>query len=471
MAYRYFICFWVLFLISLSLSAQPVIWGTTTSEALDRSNADGILFRIDPQGAPQTLYSFRGVSDGKTPRQLIKGSDGLLYGTCSAGGNNFGGTLFSISPDGTAFQVLRHLNFSTDGVYPQAGLTEDSHGFFYGTCYGGGSQQAGTVFTLNADGSQFRVLRHLDENLDGARPFAGLLKGSNGFFYGTCSGGGSKLGGTLFKINEDGQGFQVIHHLQSSTDGSGPQAGLIEGRDGYLYGTCSKGGKHNGGTIFKLRTDGQEFQVLRHLQATLDGIQPEAELIEGQNGLLYGTCSKGGNHGNGTVFSISSNGDSFQVLHHLNLVTDGGFPETALQEGSDGFLYGTCSIGGDQDRGTLFSLSTEGDFTKFLDFGEAGSHPGPILIGDLPTPIAKQVIPPVFLKVHPNPTRGGLTIEAKTNIQQIRLRNPLGQVLREWHYNDPSYIRTVDLTSQSSGLYFLEVDVGGQHCALRVGKP
>jgi uncharacterized repeat protein (TIGR03803 family) len=72
---------------------------------------------------------------------------------------------------------------------------------------------------------------------DGAGPYAGLIQGPDGTLYGTTSGGGTNIGGTVFQLAPDGSGFTVLYSFTGETDGARPFAGLIRGPDGTLYGT------------------------------------------------------------------------------------------------------------------------------------------------------------------------------------------------------------------------------------------
>jgi uncharacterized repeat protein (TIGR03803 family) len=69
--------------------------------------------------------------------------------------------------------------------------------------------------------------------------------------YGTTDGGGSNGGGTVFKLNPDGKGYQVLYNFGAgSADGQIPAAGLVHASDGSLYGTTSRGGQDGDGTVF-----------------------------------------------------------------------------------------------------------------------------------------------------------------------------------------------------------------------------
>src|SRR5437667_403188 len=81
---------------------------------------------------------------------------------------------------------------------------------------------------------------------DGRTPEAALIVGRDGALYGTTAAGNSL--GTVFKMKPDGRGYTVLHGFRGY-DGSAPWAALLEGRDGALYGTTFYGGDDNLGTV------------------------------------------------------------------------------------------------------------------------------------------------------------------------------------------------------------------------------
>jgi uncharacterized repeat protein (TIGR03803 family) len=70
---------------------------------------------------------------------------------------------------------------------------------------------------------------------DGLQPFAPLIQGADGNFYGTTGNGGTGSWGTVFKM--DAAGHVTILHSFDGSDGALPKASLVQGSDGWLYGT------------------------------------------------------------------------------------------------------------------------------------------------------------------------------------------------------------------------------------------
>ena len=190
-----------------------------------------------------------------------------------------------------------------------------------------------------------------------------MIQASDGNLYGTTEFGGTNSNcpsgcGSIFKMTLDGA-LTTLHSFDG-TNGRGPQAALVQGPDGNLYGTTSGGGLALGGcangcgTIFQITTDGV-FTNLHSFSGT-DGRQPRRGLTLGRDGILYGTAFSGGSSF-GTIFQITTNG-VFTRLLAFN-ASNGGGPEGTLLEGKeDGVFYGTTEVGGDiGGRGTIYKLT------------------------------------------------------------------------------------------------------------------
>jgi uncharacterized repeat protein (TIGR03803 family) len=202
---------------------------------------------------------------------------------------------------------------------------------------------------------------------DGAGPEAGLILGSDGNFYGTTEFGGASGDGTVFQITPSGTETVLYSFAGGSSDGEGPEAGLIQGSDGNFYGTTIGGGTNNDGTVFKLTPSGTET-VLHFFAGGDDGVGPRAGLIQGSDGNFYGTTYQGGSSNGiyqggssnlGTVFQITPSGTETVLYPFAGGSSDGAYPTASLIQGSDGNLYGTTAQGGTSDHGTVFKLTLQ----------------------------------------------------------------------------------------------------------------
>jgi|ERR1039458_8279362 uncharacterized repeat protein (TIGR03803 family) len=184
----------------------------------------------------------------------------------------------------------------------------------------------------------FTTLHSFQVATNGANPEAGLVQGSDGNFYGTTSAGGAYGYGTVFEITTNGA-LAILHSFTNGTDGVGPVAGLVQGKDGNFYGTTSAGGVDGDGTVFEITASGV-LTGLHSFTGGEDGSQPMAGLVQGSDGNFYGTTSAGDAYGYGNVFKLTTNG-ALTTLHSFTNGTDGASPVAGLVQDSNGNFYGT----------------------------------------------------------------------------------------------------------------------------------
>ncbi len=341
---------------SLREGNDGALYGTTFAGG---SSSNGVVFKLNKDGSGYAVLHHFGntATDGAKPAAgLLEGSDGFLYGTTYGGGSSGLGTIFKIRGDGSDYAVVRSFTATgSDGSNPEAALIESSDGVLYGTtASGGGSGYSGTAFAIDRDGSNYRLLHRFGPgtSLDGLHPAAPFLEASDGVLYGTTVTGGGEAVGSVFKLNKDGSGYRKLHTFGFNTTAVNPRGGLIEGRDGALYGIAFGG--HGG--VFKLNKDGSGYQVLR----SFGGALPSGALAKGGDDALYGTTFRGttpfGQSG-GNVFRLNEDGSDYRVVHGFGgSDSDGKNPSAGLTLASDGAFYGTTSAGGVLDRGTIFRL-------------------------------------------------------------------------------------------------------------------
>ncbi|HZT41292.1 MAG TPA: choice-of-anchor tandem repeat GloVer-containing protein [Chthonomonadaceae bacterium] len=360
---------------TLTQASDGSYYGTTLYGGVNNA---GTVFKVDATGHLTTLRDFSG-SDGYYPYgRLTQGSDGMLYGTTQQGGQYGYGTVYKISTDGSVFSTIHSLYYYTDGYYPQAGVIQGSDGMLYGTALYGGPNGYGTVFQLSTDGTVFNVIHSFSYSTDGAYLYGGVAQGSDGMLYGTTQQGGPNGYGTVYQVSTDGTVFNVIHSFSYSTDGYYPSGTLIQGTDGMLYGTADYGGPNGYGTVFQISKDGTTFNVVHGFNYS-DGYYPWSGVTQGSDGKLYGTTVNGGSNGYGVVFQVSTDGTIFNDLHSFNPSTDGYNPYGGAILGSDGLVHGTTYYshsGSAVNFGTLYTVDTAGStYTTVFDFAN-GFHDG-----------------------------------------------------------------------------------------------
>ena len=225
----------------------------------------------------------------------------------------------------------------------------------------------------------YTALHSFTGGSDGGQPTAGLSMDQRGNFYGTASQGGQTQGqcgslgcGTVFKLTRNASGwtFAVLYSF-SGPDGSSPQARVVFGPDGALYGTTNDGGAYGYGAVFRLSPPPHVCArvscpwtetVLYSFHAGDDGQYPGyGDLTFDQAGNVYGTTSAGGDYGLGVVYELSpsSGGWSQNILHGFaGNSTDGAVPAAGVVFDSAGNLYGTTLLGGGSDNaGTIYKLT------------------------------------------------------------------------------------------------------------------
>jgi uncharacterized repeat protein (TIGR03803 family) len=355
----------------LAKGADGNLYGETgyggTNDLAD-GGGGGTLFRLSTNGVLTTLVEFN-LTNGALPLGgLALGADGNFYGS-TAGGTNNEGSYFKLTPNGNLTTLFWYDASTTNGT-PQGILARGSDNNFYGTSPFAGAFKYGYAFQLTTNGNFAILGAFRDPN--GSMPTSALLRASDRNFYGTTSGGGTNGYGTIFRMTP--AGMVTILHSFDSTVGLYPPIGLIEGSDGDLYGTMLEGPGGNG-AVFRITTDG-----IYSIVSSFDGFTvapPMSGVVQGADGNYYGSTAD-------SVFQMKPDGTLTNFAYFGYFTGFSGIivaPQNGLVFGKDGNLYGTTSSGGASNLGTIFTVSTHGDFTLLASFnGTNGSNPlGPLI--------------------------------------------------------------------------------------------
>ncbi len=265
------------------------------------------------------------------------------------------------------------VNFTTtNGAYPFGGLVY-SGGALYGTTFGGGKYGYGNVFTMTPSsgttGWNTAILYNFqDATIDGANPYGSLLVAASGVIYGTTTRGGAFDMGTVFALQpplvKGGDWTETVLYSFGSSpeDAAFPYGGVVADASGVLYGTTVGGGETGSGTVYALTPDDDVFteSVLYSFGSPNDAANPYAGLAIDGNGVLYGTSPYGGSSGSGTVFSLAPQPGGVwteSVLCAFPGGTGGANPYAGILIGVSGGLYGVTTNGGTQGGGTVFNCS------------------------------------------------------------------------------------------------------------------
>jgi uncharacterized repeat protein (TIGR03803 family) len=238
-------------------------------------------------------------------------------------------------------------------------------------------------------------------NGDGAQPIASVIQDASGNLYGTTWRGGdfacqeNEGCGIVFEINSAGA-ETILHRFKGSPDGAMSNTSLIRDGLGNLYGTTWTGGDQSPspcqpsgcGVVFRLSADGGE-KLLYTFTGGSDGCGPAQGLVRDKAGNLYGTTPSCGASNYGTLFKVSSTGE-FTLLHTFaGSPSDGASPLFGhLTMDEDGNLYGVTVNGGsaacNNGCGVVYEFSAAGNFTVLhsFEFSADGCAPYGSLVRD-----------------------------------------------------------------------------------------
>jgi len=282
-----------------------------------------------------------------------------------------------VGPDGIALHRFSALGggLNLDGANPAAGLAL-SGSVMCGTTLNGGLQGAGTAFYLSLDGANFSASRSFASAPDAGNPQADLVV-SGGRFFGTSFGGGTSGAGTVFAGQTNGsvsllRSFVTVNaDTATNIGGASPNAQVVLA-GGTLWGTATAGGLYANGTLYSVTTNGSTFSVLHDFTAfdsstgtNTDGAAPWGGLVLSGD-TLFGAASAGGPGGAGILFSVRTNGNDFTALHGFTAMDAlaGTNTDGAIPMAglilSNGTLYGTTAAGGAGNSGTVFSIRATG---------------------------------------------------------------------------------------------------------------
>lgn len=364
------------------LVADGFLYGTCSEGG---ANGAGTVFKLsrDNNGAPlnaDNVASFN-TDDGKTPLAgLAFGRDGLAFGTTLSGGVGGLGSIFRVTPDNLLSESLSSPAsfFSTEGSNPRAALVAGNDGFLYGSSFDGGASGDGAIFSVGPDGS-FGIVASFT-GPDGSNPLSPVVISDDGTLYGTTYRGGSGRG-TFFRITADGTVQALVKFAGANTPpGSNPRGALVR-RGQEFFGVTEKGGTNDRGTIFKVTVNGigsttpATHSTLHHFSSTT-GEFPFGGLVDGGDGFFYGTTTKGGANQFGTFFKVDSNGNFTKLYDFTNAnPTPAG---TLVKDSGGANFFGTSdpslyevSQGQGPGFGTVFKISAAGSLTTLHTFSGA----------------------------------------------------------------------------------------------------
>ena len=336
----------------------------------------------------QVLHSFDGHGDGSVPEAGVTiDRAGNFYGT------TFQGTVFKLSHLGTGWVLSTLYTFrgGSDGANPASRVVFGPDGTLYGTTTDGGGSGWGTVYNLRPPATVCKatecpwteiIIHHFTGSDGGAPEFGDLVFDAAGNIYGTTSGGGAHGQGVVFELTPSGAGWteSVLHSFAGGGDGAVPYSGVTFDAAGNLYGTTTLGGAHSEGTVYELTSSqsGWSETTLFAFDGSDQSFTPYGGLIFDRQGNLYGTAC-GGPNGGGTFFELepSNGGWAYNLIY--------GFPGYSGPRGTptmdaSGNMFLTDLNTGPYQAGSVFKLTpgTNGwTATDLYDFNGASTGAAP----------------------------------------------------------------------------------------------
>jgi uncharacterized repeat protein (TIGR03803 family) len=312
---------------------------------------------------PTTLHSFKeGSTDACEPEDnIVQGRDGNIYGVGLGCGTNGTGAVYKISPSGTESVVY---NFMSTWSNCFSGLTIGSDGNFYGTCFStpGGN---GSIFQVTPAGG-FTDKHDFTGEYGDTEPEYAPIQGTDGNFYGV-TGDNPYTCGNVYQLTSAGV-YKNLHTFSGSD--CGPASSLFQASDGNLYGTlynCTLSASL--GCVYKISTAGVFKEIYGFASAT--GYSPCTGVIQGKDGKLYGATNDGAANGFGNIYKLTTAG-VFTDFHDFDQTTDAscvdnvGRTNVNLLQVTDGSFYGVNGAYGPAGGGSIYKLTSAGVFTAFL---------------------------------------------------------------------------------------------------------
>ncbi|MCU0429348.1 MAG: T9SS type A sorting domain-containing protein [Cytophagaceae bacterium] len=367
-----------------AFAQNPSLWGISYNGGEDNA---GTLFKMSFDGTQKSLkHSFRrNVGYNPQNNNVIEISPNLFVSAAYKGGKDDAGVLFSVNASTYEYTKLHEFDGANTGANP-TGLMRHSNGKLYGVTNTGGQHGFGVLYEYDLITHTFEKLLDFDQTTMGGQLITPPIEAPNGHLYGTAlaSGFNASAHGTLYKYNISTMEFTKLLDLDPLTTGSIPTAPFMLASNGKLYTTANAGGANNFGTILEL----DPANDLVNKIFDFDGIQaglPQKALLEASNGKWYGISTYGGVNSHGQVFEYDPILNSITQQYSLNGTVDGQNPISALSEGQPGVLFGLTNIGGANDMGTLFKITTASfTFSKLIDLGDVTYKNNILVYGRLP---------------------------------------------------------------------------------------
>jgi len=347
------------------------------------ANYIGVVFQYDPVTSTCIKkFDFDGTPNGCLPYgSLIQAADGMLYGMAARGGMNDQGVIFQYNPATSVYTKKFDFAGTANGTGPLGSLLQHSDGTLYGLTAAGGAIGNGVLFRFDPGSSAYTKKNDFDF-INGNTPDGCLVKATNGLFYGMTYGGGANDMGVIFKYDPAASVCTKVLDFGDAPDGCTPYGSLMQAADGMLYGMTREGGANQSGVIFQYNPLASVYTKKFDFDGAVHGSWPSGDLMQANNGFLYGMTERGGINDRGVLFQYDPVTSGYIKKLDFDETVNGSRPFGSLMQASDSMLYGMTHAGGANDLGVLFQYDPALSIcTKKLDFD--GTTNGSLPLGSL----------------------------------------------------------------------------------------
>jgi len=377
---------------NLVFDASGNLYGTTTagggtSACNGLYKGCGTVFQLVPRSSgnwkEHVLYSFaNGASEGVGLNgNLVFDATSDLYGTAFYGGAGFAGTVFELTPSSGVWTEKDIYTFCHagcgDGEGPGAGVIFDDAGNLYGTATQGGTDGGGVIFKLAPGNSGWTesVLYNFcpyDTCSDGWLPL-GLMRDASGNLYGMTAYGGNYFWpctpgdgcGAVFELSPKSESwdYNVLYRF-NGREGAFTNEGVIQDKQGNIYGATTGDGAFGCGTVFQLSPKaegGWSYNVLYNLRGGLSAgklaMDAAGNLYGANSGIMTGSCP-GAAYGEIFKLTPSAHGHwQYSCIHKFTSQIGGNSPSSGLIFDGKGNLYGTVGAEYGHGYGVVFEVT------------------------------------------------------------------------------------------------------------------
>jgi len=320
-----------------------------------------------------TLSSY---GNGAEPRNgVILDSSGNIFGTAYYGGDNGRGTVYEVVKGTNTIKALTSFGGDSPGAYPAGNIAMDGGGNIYGTTESGGKANLGTIYKLASGTSTVTTLATFDRGKYGASAVGLVSDGSGNLYGGIYYGGPSDYSAVYELLN----GSSAVTTLATFSSIDEISALTLDG-SGNIFGTTHVGGALNdrnsygNGSIFEIAKGSGTVTTLASFNGT-NGYSPVGGITFDSDGNMFGTTTLGGAFNKGTIFEFAKGSTAITALASFTM--DTGLSVVGVTLDSAGNIFGTTPYGGPSGLGTVYELVKGGSAITTLASFNGANGGGP----------------------------------------------------------------------------------------------